>query len=78
MVVQSQSLTDTSWRPNEGDRKPIVWWEVEINTQPIIGMDNFDKLGMQMIECPTNGTKYVNSGKQNQVRKITKEALVEN
>ncbi len=57
-----------------GIEKPIVRWKVETTTKPIIGMDNFDKLGLQLVQRPPNGTKYVNSGKGNQVRRVTKQA----
>ncbi len=48
-----------------GSKIPIIWWEVETNTRPIIGMDNFDKLGLQLNQRPTNGTKYANSERRN-------------
>ncbi len=56
-----------------GLEKPIIWWEVEANTKPIIGMDNFDKLGLQLIQRPTNGNKFTSSGRRNQVRLINQQ-----
>ena len=56
-----------------GIEKPIIWWEVESNTKPIICMDNFDKLGLQLIQRPTNGNKIFNSGRRNQVKLINQE-----
>ena len=57
-----------------GIEKPIFWWEVETNTKPIIGMDNFDKLGLQLIQRPTTDREFTNSGRRNQVRRIDQEA----
>ncbi len=60
-------------REMNGIEKSIIWWEVETNTKPIIGMDSFDKLGLQLIQRPTRDREFVDSGKNNQVRKINQE-----
>ena len=55
-----------------GVETPLVWWEKGTNTEPIIGMDNFDKLGLQLFQLATNGTKLHNSARRNQVKRKTK------
>ncbi len=57
-----------------GIEKPIIWWEVETNTKPIIGMDNFDKLGLQLIQRPTNGNRFNNWDRKNQVKLINQDS----
>ncbi len=36
-----------------GIEEDTVWWEVDTDTKPIIGMDNFDKLVLQLIQRKT-------------------------
>ena len=56
-----------------GTEKPKIWWEVETNTKPIIGIDNFDKLGLQLIQRPTSEKALTNSGRRNQGKRINQE-----
>ncbi len=81
----TRKFVDVNGRPNSitkryklkteiiGIEKPIIWWEVETNTKPIIGMDNFDKLGLQLIQRPTTDREFTNSGRRNQVRRTNHE-----
>ncbi len=33
-----------------GTENNIIWWEIDTDTKPIIGMDCFDKLGLQLVQ----------------------------
>ena len=33
-----------------GSKSEVIWWEVESTTKPILGMDSFDKLGLNLIQ----------------------------
>ncbi len=33
-----------------GTEHKIVWWEMDTDTKPIIGMDSFDRLGLQLFQ----------------------------
>ena len=81
----SRKIVDVNGRPipisnryklkteKNGKEQPIIWWEVQTNTKPIIGMDNYDKLWLQLIQRPTNGNKFFSSGRRNQVKLINDE-----
>ena len=36
-----------------GTEQEIIWWEIDTDTKPITGMDNFDKLGLQLVQRRT-------------------------
>ncbi len=36
-----------------GTKQEVIWWEINTDTKPIIGMDSFDKLGLRLIQRKT-------------------------
>ncbi len=59
-----------------GVTQDIIWWEVDTSTRPIIGMDNFDRLGLQLIQCPNrNNSETVNAINPSSATVETKKSM---
>ncbi len=54
----------------KGIERTIIWWEIETNTKPIIGIDNFDKLGLQLTQRATKPGFNKRHAKRNQDNKV--------
>ena len=50
LTIHNRYKISTKFNDAEDD---IIWWEVYTDIKPIIGMDNFDKPGLQLIQRQT-------------------------